>query len=175
MSYFDYEKISDHLPGDGEAIIVFRRDGELGVRECPFLPDDLANDHHSMGRLMIANERIHKSSGPLWVLSVVLVLCLCGLLVTLGKGWSYWWLHLNVFVVILAAQNWFAGARQRRTFRSYVLDAVEEVRAKQGLSDPAFLALLKQMSDFQSIAQCYQAHLAMHYCDPAEKRSSKAS
>lgn len=175
MSYFDYEKISEHLPQDGEAIIVSRKDGELNVRDCPFLPDDLVNDPHSMGRLMIANERINKASGPLWVIAIVAILCLSGLLVTLGKGWSFWWLHLNIFVIILAAQNWFAGARQRHAFRSYVLDAVEEVRTKQGLSDPAFLALLKQMSDFQMIAQCYQAHLADHYVDPAEKKSLQQS
>lgn len=175
MSYFDYEKISEHLPRDGEAIIVSRKDGELSVRDCPFLPNDLANDQHSMGRLMIANERISKASGPLWVLSIILVLCLSGLLITLGKAWSFWWLHLNLFVIVFAAQSWFSGARQRRAFRSYVLEAVEEVRAKQELSDPAFLAVLKQMSDFQMIAQCYQAHLADHYVDPAEQRSLKQS
>jgi uncharacterized iron-regulated membrane protein len=171
MSYFDYEKISEHLPGDEEAIIVYRKDGELNVRECPFLPDDLVSDQHSMGRLLIANQRIHNSSGLLWVLAVVLILLSSGLLVTSGKGWSYWWLHLNVFVVVLAAQNWFAGARQRQTFRAHVLGALQEVRAKQGLSDPAFLALLKQMSDFQSLASCYQAHLAVHYKDPAIKQA----
>jgi hypothetical protein len=169
MSYFDYEKISEHLPGDGEAIIIHRKDGELSVRECPFLPDDLVSDQHSMGRLLIANQRINNATGPLWILSVVLVLLISGLLVTYGKGWSFWWLHLNVFVVILASQNWLSGARQRQAFKTHVLEALQEVKIKQGLSDPAFLALLKQMSDFQSLAQCYQAHLAIHYEDPAVK------
>ncbi|MDF1664754.1 MAG: hypothetical protein P1V97_23545 [Planctomycetota bacterium] len=175
MSYFDYEKISEHLPRDGEAIIVSRKDGELNVRNCPFLPDDLVNDQHSMGRLMIANERISKTSGVLRIPSLILMFCLFGLLVSLGIGWSFWWLYINVFTVIFAAQNWYASARKRKAFRSYALDPVEEVRAKQGVSDPAFLAVLKQMSDFQLIALCYQAHLADHYVDPAEKRSLKQS
>lgn len=163
-AWFDFEKIADHLPTDGEAIIVFRRDGELGVKDCPVIPDDLLSDPEVFGRLVISNEQCRAASGTLFVPALIAILLTAGgLWKGLGLGWSWWWLHLAAVIAILGAQTALAGWLAGRAFRREVFGTIEQIRQTRRLTSPAFLAVIRQVPDLQVLARAYEQELARQY------------
>jgi hypothetical protein len=150
----ELEYLADHLPDEGEAVVLVRRDGELVCEPYAREPQRSGIDPEFYGRLVQANERLDAQGAvPLWTAAVVVFWLCVALHKAVGLGWQWWSLDagllllgvLGCFVWIRHRQYWLyrrevlpmlaAQFRRRRLDRFAVIGAIRQQRELRTLLD----------------------------------------
>lgn len=151
--YEELEFLSDHLPGEGEAVLISREEGELvckhwtrgNLREGVYDPD-------LYGRLVEANERLNFAGTlPLWIglgTQVWIVILLHGIL---DLGWEHWYLAPAAAPLVLFVCYHWIRQRQQKTFRTDILPFLRADLARRRISAHALVSGVRQHAELRTL------------------------
>ena len=149
----ELEYLADHLPDEGEAVVVVRRDGEL---LCEPYSREAARqagiDTEFYGRLVQANERLNGQGAlPIWACSVA-AFWVCVLLHKAGGlGWIWWSLDLGVALSALLACYLWIRRRQYWLYRREVLPMLNAQLRRRRLERFALIGALRSQLELRTL------------------------
>ena len=151
----ELEQLAEHLPDEGESLLVSRRDGEL-VYE-PFRPDDLrdgVDEAYLYGRLVQANEQLNSLGAlPLWVTGVSFVtLCVLGH-ATLSGSWQLWYLFPLLLVFSLCICFHWIRWRQEIVFQTEVLPTLRVELRRRRIDPYSLIAGVRQHAELRTLLE----------------------
>ncbi|WP_437204392.1 hypothetical protein [Planctomicrobium sp. SH664] len=151
--YEELEYLADHLPEEGETLLVSRESGELICKSVS--RSNLRGgieDAELYGLLVKANERLHAAGVlPLW-LSVIGVVW-AGILLHLMHllSWSGWFFVPGLAFVLLFAVFQWIRIRQRKLFRQKILPGLRPSLLQHGISPAALIAGVRQHVELRAV------------------------
>ena len=151
----ELEQLAEHLPDEGESLLISRRDGEL-VYE-PYRRDDLRDgveEANLYGRLVQANERLNAlSTLPLWV-SVLSFVALSVIGHAAFEGaWLVWYLLPILFVFTLCVCYHWIRWRQEIVFQAEILPALRMELRRRKIDAYSLIAGTKQHSELRTLLE----------------------
>ena len=149
----ELEFLADHLPDEGEAVVVVRRDGEL---VCEPLARDTQRqggvDPEFYGRLVQANERLNgRGALPLWTCGVAAFWTCVALHKVAGLGWTWW--SLDVGLVLLALLGCYLWIRRRQywLYRREVLPLLNTQLRRRRIDRFALIGAIRQQPELRTL------------------------
>jgi hypothetical protein len=151
--YEELEFLADHLPGEGEAVLISREDGALvckpwqngNLREGVYDPD-------LYGRLVEANERLNNAGTlPLWVglgVQVWIVILLHGIF---KLGWEHWYMTPATAPLVLFLCYHWIRRRQQETFGLDILPTLRADMLRRHISPHALVCGVRQHVELRTL------------------------
>jgi hypothetical protein len=151
--YEELEYLAEHLPDEGEALLVRREGGELHCE--PMATDSLRDgidDVELYGRLVQANERLNSQGTlPLWSAAVGVTLLAIAIYRGFGLGWTEWFvLPMLSLLALFGCFHWIR-ARQRALFEREIRPAIMRELMVRNLSPYALIAGVRQHVEFRTL------------------------
>lgn len=163
----ELEYLSEHLPDEGESVLITRKDGELlcETRASDGLRDGI-DEAELYGLLVECNERLTmRAARPLWATTFVTFATLVTLFTVGGLGWSSWFLVPGaVFVALWGCFTWIRSRQLRlfaRELRPRIAAAIEE----REIDTHSLIAGMRQHGELRTLLDLFIAGV--------ERRESK--
>lgn len=149
----ELEYLADHLPDEGEAVVVVRRDGELCCE--PYSREAARQagiDAEFYGRLVQANERLNAQGAlPIWTCGVA-AFWICVLLhKAAGLGWVWWSLDIGVALLAVLACYLWIHQRQYWLYRREVLPMLNAQLRRRRLDRFALIGALRSQLELRTL------------------------
>lgn len=158
--YEELEYLSDHLPEEGESLLVTRTEGELVCQhwEADGFRDGI-EDPALYGMLVQCNEALNaRATLPLWACGVGAFWFLAAAYTAGGLGWEAWWLVPGVGLTTLWFCFQWIRQRQRRTFEAELRPRIHAALGRRGSDLCSLLAGIRQHIELRTLldqfAQC---------------------
>ena len=151
--YEELEYLADHLPDEGEAVLIARESGELVCRPVSGVDlRDGVDDAELYGFLVQANERIHGAGAfPVWMCVVMIFWMTILLHGLVGIGWERWYVvPCLAFLLMVAASKW-GHFRQQKLFRREILPKLQVELHRRGIAPYALMAGVRQHGELRSL------------------------
>ena len=151
----ELEQLAEHLPDEGESLLISRREGEL-VYE-PYRRDDLRDgveEAHLYGRLVQANERLNSlGTFPLWTSALSFVALSVVAHATFEGAWQVWYLLPLLFVFTLCVCFHWIRWRQEIVFQTEILPALRMELRRRKVDAFSLIAGVRQHSELRTLLE----------------------
>jgi len=168
-TYEDFESIQDHLPEEGDSVVIFRRDGKLFAMPGEDFDDfDSSSDSEEfddeiMGKLIVLNERLRMGGGKIWWFFLFIsFLGSTFLWKYMGIGWSQWYVHIMLVIAIFMGCRYCTDALQMRLFKTGAGDKLKEIINMLEISESIILTKLYKTESLYCLADTLKKYLAIH-------------
>lgn len=149
----ELEYLSDHLPEEGEAVLVTRQAGELVCK--PWNQNSLREGIHDpqlYGFLVHANERLSAVGMlPVWLAAAGLLWIVLLLHGFFGIGWERWYLTPGLFVPLLLGCLQWMRRRQAKYFEQAILPALQAELRRRQVPFYSLVAGIRQHPEFRTL------------------------
>ncbi|MFO1094480.1 MAG: hypothetical protein U0992_14425 [Planctomycetaceae bacterium] len=155
----ELEYLSEHLPDEGESVLITRKDGELVCepRASDGLRDGI-DEAELYGLLVECNERLSlRAARPLWTTSFVTFAILVSLFTIGGLGWSNWFVVPGVvFVALWGCYTWIRS-RQLRLFMRELRPRIAVAIEDREIDTHALIAGMRQHVELRTLLDLFIA------------------
>jgi len=155
----ELEYLSEHLPDEGESVLITRKDGELVCQECAGdgLRDGV-DEAELYGLLVECNERLSmRATQPLWVTSFVTFALLVALFTIGGLSWSSWFVVPGaIFVALWVCYAWIRW-RQMSLFRRNLQPRIAVSIEDRKIETHALIAGMRQHAELRTLLDLFIA------------------
>jgi hypothetical protein len=153
----ELEHLAEHLPDEGECLLISRRDGEL-VYE-PFRRDDLrdgVDEANLYGRLVQANERLNSlGTFPIWVSALFFVTCSVVGHATFGNSWPVWYWYMLPLLGVFTLCGCFHWIRWRQeiVFQTELLPSLRVELRRRKIDAFSLISGVQQHPELRTLLQ----------------------
>ncbi len=149
----ELEQLAEHLPDEGECLLISRRDGELTYE--PYRRDDLRDgveEASLYGRLVQANERLNSlGTFPLWTSALGFVAFGVVSHATFEGAWQVWYMLPLLLVFTLCVCFHWIRWRQEIVFQTEILPALRMELRRRKVDVYSLIAGVRQHSELRTL------------------------
>ena len=149
----ELEYLADHLPDEGEAVVVVRRGGELLCE--PYSREEARKtgiDTEFYGRLVQANEQLNaRGALPIWTCGIAAFWTCVLLHKAAGLGWTWWSLDVGLGLLALLACFVWIRRRQYWLYRRELLPMLNTQLRRRRIDRFALIGALRSRVELRTV------------------------
>lgn len=150
--YEDLEAIVDHLPDEGEAVVILRRGGSLHCE--PFRPQERQPmlDPELYGRLVQAATRLDQlGERVVWLFVMAAFWVAVAYHHVSGTGLAGWYVDVGILLVAIGAYTLLLELRESHLFRTEIRPMLELQLRKRDLSRFVFIGAVHEHPELKPL------------------------
>ncbi|MEZ6067310.1 MAG: hypothetical protein R3B90_16765 [Planctomycetaceae bacterium] len=151
--YEELEYLAEHLPGEGEVLVVTRQEGEL---HCQALQRNSLREGieevELYGRLVQANERLNaRGTFPLWAAALGTAAFALTVFPLFDLGWGQWFLLPAFGMFALFLGFYWIRSRQRQLFEREIRPMLLRELMVRNITPHELMAAVRQHPEFRTL------------------------